>query len=139
MNEKTVLAIDPGSKKCGMALVRRPEEGPLEVLWRAIVPSLAIVPKLHEAYSNAPVGLIVVGSGTHSDQVVRAIREHLGSIGIIVIEEHDSTMQARERYWEHHKRKGWRRLLPATMQVPPVPVDDFAAVIIAERVLCASL
>ncbi len=44
-------------------------------------------------------------------------------------------MEARERYWEHHRRRGWRRLVPSTMLVPPDPVDDFVAFILAERVL----
>ena len=31
--------------------------------------------------------------------------------------------------------KGWRKLLPVTMQVPPEPVDDLVAVILARREL----
>ncbi len=135
MIEKTVLAIDPGSSKCGMALVKRIQEDRVQLLWHGVVPIGAVVPKLHEAYSHAPYQMIIVGGGTHSKQVVQRIREHLPSMAILVVDEKDTTLQARERYWENTKRKGWRRFLPATLQVPPDPVDDYVAMILAERVL----
>lgn len=135
MSEKTVLAIDPGSSKCGMALVRRSPQETTSMLWRAVVPTDAVLPKLHEAYVVSPFELVIVGGGTTSRQVVQSIREHLPSMGILVVDERDTSLQARERYWEHHPRRGWRRILPATLQVPPEPVDDFVAMILAERVL----
>jgi RNase H-fold protein (predicted Holliday junction resolvase) len=133
--EKTVLAVDPGTSKCGMCVVRRDSDQQLHVIWRAIVPTTGIVPKLHEAYAAEPYQLVIIGDGTNSKDVVRAIREHLTSMGILVIDEKNTTIAARERYWEHHPRKGWRRFWPATLQVPPEPVDDFVALILAERVL----
>lgn len=136
--EKTVLAIDPGSSKCGMALVRRDVNEQIELLWRSVVPRNAVVPKLHEAYVVSPYQMIIVGGGTQGQPVVHEIRSHLSSMAILVVDEQDTTLQARERYWEHHSRRGWRRLLPATLQVPPEPVDDFVAMILAERVLLHS-
>jgi RNase H-fold protein (predicted Holliday junction resolvase) len=135
MNEKTVLAIDPGTKKCGMAIVQRLSEEKVRLLWRSVAPTDKIVPKLHEAYAAAPYNLIIVGGGTHSKEVVSQIRAHLPSMGILVVDEKDTSFQARERYWEHNPRRGWRRILPSTLQVPPDPVDDFVAMILAERVL----
>ena len=135
MIEKTVLAIDPGSSKCGMALVRRNALGKAELHWRAIVPTDAVIPKLHEAYAAEPYQMIIIGGGNNSRRIVERIREHLPSMGILVVDERDTTMQARERYWLHNKRTGFRRFLPSTLQVPPEPVDDFVALILAERVL----
>jgi len=136
--EKTVLAIDPGSTKCGMALVRRNERDRIELLWRQVVSREKLVPKLHEAYAAASYQMIIVGGGTQSNPVVSAIREHLSSMAILVVDEKDTTLHARERYWSYHQRKGWRRLVPSTLQVPPEPVDDFVALILAERVLLHS-
>lgn len=81
--------------------------------------------------------MIIVGSGTTSKPLIADIREELPSMAILVVDEKDTTYQARERYWEHNPRRGWRRFLPSTLQVPPDPVDDYAALIIAERVLIA--
>jgi len=136
--EKTVLAIDPGRDKCGMALVRRGDDDRIELLWRGVVPRAMVLPKLHEAYAVAPYQLIIIGGGTQSQAVVQQVREHLPSLGTLVVDERDTSLQARERYWEHHPRRGWRRFLPATLQIPPDPVDDFAALILAERVLLHS-
>jgi len=135
MSAKTVLAIDPGSHKCGMALVKREEQGQLTLVWRAVVPKEMVIPKMHEAYVHDPYQLVIIGSSTGSKDVVNAVRNHLPGLGTLVVDEKETTIQARERYWEHNPRRGWRKLLPASLQVPPTPYDDFAALILAERVL----
>ena len=133
--EKTVLAIDPGRAKCGLALVKRNASNKLELLWRAVVPRETLIENLRIARETAPFQLVIVGGATQSQPVVTEIREEMPSMGVLVVDERDTSIHARERYWEHHPRRGWRRLLPATLQVPPEPVDDFAALILAERVL----
>ncbi|HJP82387.1 MAG TPA: hypothetical protein VJ835_02685, partial [Fimbriimonadaceae bacterium] len=85
-----------------------------------------------------PFSLVIIGSGTSSSNAINRVREHMPSMGILVVDEKNTTLQARERYWTHNRRRGWRRLLPSTMQLPPDPVDDFVALILAERVLLDS-
>ena len=132
---RTVLAVDPGSSKIGMALVRRESGGSLEVLWRRIGKIEELENDLREGMAIENPSTVVVGSSTNSKAVVRRIRE-LGPVsGILLVDEANTSQQARERYWEHHPRRGWRRILPASLQTPPEPVDDFVAVILAERVL----
>ena len=133
--ERTVLAIDPGRAKCGYALVRRDSEGKIELLWHAIGPPIEVVSRLEEAKAVAAYSMIVMGQGTTSGSLQEKIREAAPSMAILLVDERDTSIQARERYWEHHKRRGWRRLLPSSLQVPPVPIDDFAALVIAEKVL----
>ena len=132
---KTVLAIDPGTAKHGMALVRREADDRIRALWRAIVPPEYLIPKLHEAYAVEPYVLVIVGAGTGSGPLMHELREHLSSMATLVVDETNTTLQARERYWEDHPRRGWRRFLPATLQVPTEPVDAYVAQILAERVL----
>lgn len=135
MHEKTVLAIDPGTSKCGMAMVARDAQGAISLLWRQVRATEELAAGLDEAKEVAPYSLVIVGAGTHSRETVHVIREHNPSTAILIVDEKNTTLEAREKYWEYHPRKGWRRLLPATMQVPPDPVDDFVALILAERVL----
>lgn len=132
---QTVLAIDPGSSKCGMALARRNGAGDVELLWRAISPRKEVLDNLKRAQETETIDMVVVGSGTTSRDLVAQIREAIPGLGVLVIDEKDTSLQARERYWEHTPRAGWRRLLPASLQVPPEPVDDYVALILAERVL----
>lgn len=135
MDVRTVLAIDPGSSKCGFALVRRDGEGKLALLWRAITPVEEIPKTLESARDLEPYSLVIVGSGTRSRSIVEEIRRVMPSMGVLVVDEKDTTLQARERYWEYNKRRGWRRFFPSTLFLPPEPVDDFVALILAERVL----
>lgn len=135
MTPKTLLAIDPGSGKCGMALVHRSVNGKVELLWRAIALREQTIDRMREAHDVDAYSLAVIGSGTGSKALVSEIRAAFPSLAILVVDERDTSLQARERYWEHHKRRGWRRVVPATLQVPPEPVDDFVAQILAERVL----
>ncbi len=133
--DKTVLAIDPGTHKCGMALVRRTDPKSVELLWHAVVKIEHVIPKLHEAHIHAPFQLVIVGGGTGSQAVVTALREHLPSMGMLVLDETNTTLQARERFWEHNRKRGWRRFIPSTALTPPVAFDDYAALVLAERVL----
>jgi RNase H-fold protein (predicted Holliday junction resolvase) len=137
MSQRVVLAIDPGSSKCGLALVHRDLEGKLKLMWRKIVPVGQLIDSIGEAADVQQISLIVIGSGTGSKPIIKTIRDEMPSMGILVIDETDTTLQARERYWEYNPRRGWRRFFPATMQSPPEPVDDFAALVLAERVLQA--
>lgn len=134
---KTVLAIDPGKNKCGMALATRDASGKVHLTWHCIAPRDKVISKLQEAHDEAAYSMVIVGSGTTSKPLVAEIRAELPSMAILVVDEKDTTYQARERYWEHNPRRGWRRFLPSTLQMPPEPVDDYAALIIAERVLIA--
>lgn len=135
MSDKTVLAIDPGSSKCGLAVVTRNGSGHLKLLWRSIESREQLGDSISGALVETPFSLVIVGAGTKSKEVVHEIRETLPGMGILVVDEKDTTLNARERYWEYNPRRGWRRLIPATLQVPPEPVDDFVALILAERVL----
>lgn len=130
------LAIDPGSSKCGMALVERTGDS-LNVIWRGIVPTDELAERVANLLEAHNFRLVIVGNGTRSQSAVHAIRERLPSMGVLVIDERDTTLQARERYWSTNGRRGWRKLLPSTLQVPPEPFDDFVALILAERVLLA--
>lgn len=137
MEVKTVLAVDPGSAKCGFALVRREASGTLTLLWRGVYGKQEVAQRMEEAFSVEHFKMVIVGAGTRSREIVASIREAMPSIGVLVVDEKNTTLEARERYWEHNRRRGWRRLVPSTLQTPPEPVDDFVALILAERVLMA--
>lgn len=135
MFAKTVLSIDPGTAKCGLALVERDEEGRLALVNRKIVPVEYLQETLIAWMVERSYSLVIVGGGTNTRRIQESVRLALPSMGILEIDEKDTTIQARERYWEHNPRRGWRKLLPSSLQVPPEPVDDFAALVLAERVL----
>jgi RNase H-fold protein (predicted Holliday junction resolvase) len=135
MTPKVVLSIDPGRNKCGFALAVRNEPRNVDLLWHKVIPTESLIEGVHEARGHSDFELVIVGGGTTSREAVERLREAFFGLSILVVDERDTTLHARERYWEHYPRRGWRRLLPASLQIPPGPVDDFAALVLAERVL----
>jgi RNase H-fold protein (predicted Holliday junction resolvase) len=76
---------------------------------------------------------IALGGGTHADAVAAVV----GGLGLPVrlIDERETTLLARRRYFSANPPRGWRRFVPRGMLLPPRPIDDFAALLIAERLL----
>lgn len=130
--EELVLAIDPGREKCGMAVVTR--EG---VVIKAVVPATKLVETIAKWFAKWEISAIVIGDGTGSGQHSEAVQNFLDQashkVPLYKINEYKTTELARTRYWEEQPPRGWRRLLPVTMLVPPEPVDDYVAVLLAEK------
>lgn len=134
MGGRCVLAIDPGRTKVGVAVVAA--DG--RVLWRGIVTPPELSAVVASKWKEYHPETVVVGDRTGSRQVVELLRRECSAIGetrILLVPEHGSTLAARSRYWRAKPPRGWRRLLPEGLRNPPEPVDDFVAVILAERYL----
>jgi RNase H-fold protein (predicted Holliday junction resolvase) len=129
----TVLGLDPGTRKCGYALVSGAGAPPLTL---GIAPLEALGERLRELLAGTPVGVAAIGRGTNAAAVV-AIVEGLG-LRAELVDEHETTLLARARYFADHPPRGWRRLIPRGMLLPDRPIDDYAALLIAERYLKAS-
>jgi hypothetical protein len=105
------------------------------ILARGVVPTTVVGDVAEDwAAAHRPLA-IVVGSGT----AVREVRASLKGINLPLelFPEAHTTRRAVRRYFEEHPRRGWRRLIPVTLQTPPIPVDDYAAILIAEDYLAA--
>lgn len=122
-----VLGIDPGREKCGLAVV-----SPNLVLVKRVVARGEFLEAAREYIRQYNVARIVLGDGTGSKDFLQEIE---GVLPVVTVDEQYTTEEARKKYWLDHRPKGWRRLLPTSMQVPPEPFDDYVAVILAERYL----
>jgi RNase H-fold protein (predicted Holliday junction resolvase) len=120
-----VLGIDPGRKKCGLAVVCS-QRG---VLAHQVVPTEALGSAVQALIAELAPAQLVLGDGTQSKTVL----EILGSaLPIAVISEGHTTERARVRYWQENPPRGLMRLWPTSLRTPPIPMDDWAAVILAE-------
>ena len=121
-----VLSIDPGRKKCGLAVVSS-EKG---VLRHKVVPIDGLIGCCQEALNDFSIDFIILGGSTGSDNV----RKMLESIGlkVVIVDESHSTERAKERFFADHPPSGWKRILPIGLQTPSQSYDDYAAVIMAE-------
>lgn len=130
--EDIIISVDSGREKCGVAAVHKT----LGVLHRAIIKSDDLFEYTSGLAAKYNAGVCVLGDRTtsrESKKILEQIKVNGKSLIIKLVDEHRSTDAARCRYWKENPPRGFRRLLPVTMQVPPVPVDDYAAVILAER------
>lgn len=123
-----VLGIDPGTRKVGYALVADAESVPLAL---GIQPLESLMEHLAPLLSRHPIRAVALGRGTNVARV-RAILTGLEA-PIHLVDERETTIAARPLYFADHPPRGWRRFVPRTLQLPPRPIDDYAALLIARR------
>jgi RNase H-fold protein (predicted Holliday junction resolvase) len=123
----TVLAVDPGTGKCGLAVVGQ-ERGCLQ---RVIVNREDLLTQVRQYLESFPVERVLVGGATGSKPVVQELKQHL-SVPIEVVNEFRTTERARGRYFKDHPPRGFWRLVPLGLQTPSVAIDDYAAIVMAE-------
>ncbi len=135
-----LLGFDPGRDKCGVALLTAAATVtapiPLGAITAAVVmPTDTVVQTLPTLLSQhgAETGTLVVGNQTLSKVWQAQLQTLLPHWSLVVVDEHYSSQEARQRYWQYYPPRGWQALVPQGMRLPPRPVDDIVAVILIER------
>jgi RNase H-fold protein (predicted Holliday junction resolvase) len=124
-----ILGFDPGRDKCGLALVN--ETG--TVIRQEVVSSDQVLLTIEQWYAHDPMQKIVMGNQTTSKQWQETLQAKFPLLPILRVDERNTTLEARDRYWELYPPKGLMRLIPKGMRVPPGPIDDIVAIILVER------
>ena len=127
---QNILGLDPGRDKCGVAVMNNEQK----VLYHQIIDSqnaIATIQKLNREYT---IDLIVMGDGTTSKIWQQQI-ESIATMPVVTVNETNSTLEARDRYWVVYPPKGLRRMIPSGLRIPPRPVDDIVAILLIERYL----
>ena len=122
-----ILGFDPGRDKCGVAVMNG------QLLNHQVVVSeraIATVKSLCEQFS---VELIVMGNQTTAKSWKQKLNEL--RLPIVMVDERNSSLEARDRYWQMYPPQGLQRLIPQGMRLPPRPIDDIVAILLIERYL----
>ena len=127
MNKNTILVIDPGSVKTGIAVLDI--EG--NVLTRKVCTNeevLNYIGKIKDTYHFVDYLIGDKGAGKKIGEAIKGkfLFEWLE------VDEHKSSEEGKLLYWQENK-KGWKKLLPKTFLIPTEPWDDWAAVVIGRR------
>ena len=130
MSVQPVLGIDPGTRKFGFAVTGTAGSQPSA---KGIDPIDRLEVRCVELIAAHGVRAIVLGAGTNAGPF--AERLAVCGVPIHVVDERETTLLARARYFDDHPPRGWLRLVPRGMLLPPGPIDDYAALLIAERYL----
>ena len=123
-----VLGIDPGTRKVGYAIAADATSAALALGIERIE---SLIERLTPLVAVHGVGAVALGTGTNA----RLIADLVGGLGLPVhwVDETDTTYRARALYFADNPPRGWRRLIPLGLQLPPRPIDDYAALLIARR------
>lgn len=129
MNDE-ILAIDPGREKTGIAILKNSD-----VLEHKIINSEELVQIIKSLLEKYIIKTIVMGNGTSSKKKYDLLKREFIDRDIVLINEYRTTDEARKLYFQENPPKGWKKLIPLGMQVPPVSVDDYAAIVIGRKYL----
>ena len=121
-----LIAIDPGSGKCGLVLADAQEGIVLEGI---VVEKSAVLDQIASWLYQSTVEIILLGNGTSSKYWERMIKE---LAPVKLVEERGTTLRARSRYWELWPPTGWQRFMPKGLILPSQPLDSVAALVLLE-------
>ena len=111
--DEIVLAVDPGRDKVGMAVVSKAHG----TLLRCVASASDYASRGAKLAAAHGVHRIVVGDRTGSREAVRALALSSG-LEVITVDEHRSSMEARQRYLCEHRGTGLCRFVPIGLRTP---------------------
>ena len=128
-----VIGIDPGSAKCGIAVV----SGDAGTVVRKVVPTSDIGALAAEFAIQFKPDAIVIGNGTGSARTIKAVEESLSALNangtLEIVDEYYTSEAARKQAIAEEHPVGLRRLIPRSLRSPLSAYDDIVAEILAKR------
>jgi len=124
-----IIGVDPGRSKCGLAVVY--DDGSRKSL--AVVPTPEIGDRLDAEVRASDVRAICIGHATGSDSIVALCASRWPAIPRRVVDETNTTLEARRLYYVDHPPRGLWRFIPRGLLVPNEPLDAYAALLIVSR------
>ncbi len=132
LKNQNILGLDPGRDKCGVAVINTEKQ----LVYHQVIDTPGAIALIQQLCRQFAVDLIVMGDGTTSNDW----REQLKASGvkelpIVTVDETNSTLEARDRYWLMYPPRGLQRLIPQGLRIPSRPIDDIVAILLIERYL----
>ena len=122
-----LISIDPGKCKCGLVLVDLHKKK----VDQAIVLNTDLLPNYVKNLNGSEnISKVIIGNGTTSRQNI----EKLNFIrnDLIIVEEKNTTLRAKKRYFEIFPTRGLKSFLPKEIFIMNKNLDALSALIILE-------
>lgn len=131
-DQPTILGFDPGRLKCGIAVM-----GVDRVLkYHQVVNAADAIAEIETLRQTFPVSLLVMGNQTSSkDWKLRLAETLIEPLRIVMVDERNSSLEARDRYWQMYPPQGFLSLVPQSLRSISRPIDDIVAILLIERYL----
>jgi len=126
-----ILGFDPGRDKCGVAVLNSDRQ----IQMHQVVTSDNAIASIKSLIDQYHIDLIVIGNQTTSKIWHQKLTDALPKSTIEFVDERNSTLEARDRYWEIYPPQGLQKLIPQSLRIPPRPIDDIVAILLIERYL----
>lgn len=127
-----ILGFDPGKNKCGIAILNQKQT----ILYHQILTSDQTLDHLKILCEKYQIKTIIMGDQTTSKQWHQQLKQQLNpQISIIKIDERNSSLEARDLYWQMYPPKGLTKLIPQGLRIPPRPIDDLVAILLIKKYL----
>lgn len=123
------MGIDPGRDKCGVAVLTAAGE----IKFQRVVPTEELDAVIKSLAAEFKIEKVILGDGTTHKAAAKKITA--AGLSFELVDEKHTTEEARREFWIKNPPRGWRKLLPTSMQVPPEPVDAIVAEILVRRFL----
>ena len=121
------ISIDPGKCKCGLVLVDLNQKK----VDQAIVLNTELLPKYVKNLKRfEKISKVIIGNGTTSKQTIEKL-EFLKK-DLVIVEEKNTTLRAKKRYFELFPVRGLKVLLPKEILIINKNLDALSALIIFE-------
>jgi RNase H-fold protein (predicted Holliday junction resolvase) len=127
----TILGFDPGKDKCGIAVMADDRS----LLYHQVVATDETVAEIERLIGAYNVDRLVMGDRTTAKQWRTKLTTNFPSLPIVMVDEHYSTLAARDRYWQMYPPSVFQQIIPQGLRQPPRPIDDIVAIILIERYL----
>ena len=122
-----LISIDPGKCKCGLVLVDLNKKK----VDQAIVLNTEFLPKYVKSLNSLEnISKVIIGNGTTSKQNLEKLK--FINKDIIVVEENNTTLRAKKRYFELFPIRGLKMFLPKEILIMNKNLDAVSALIILE-------
>jgi len=128
-SEKTIFSIDPGREKVGVAILSL--QG--EVLFHNVLPEEEIEKEIKMLKKQYRPFQVVVGNSTGREKIMKILEKM--NLSFTLVDEHNSSEEARKLYFQAHPPRGWRKIVPLSFLYPDEVFDDWQAVVIGRRYL----
>ena len=122
-----LISIDPGKYKCGLVLAEISEKK----VYQSIVLNTEFLPNYVKKLNGSEnISKVIIGNGTTSRQNI----EKLDFIknDLIIVEEKNTTLRAKKRYFEIFPTRGLKSFLPKEIFIMNKNLDALSALIILE-------
>ena len=122
-----LICIDPGKCKCGLVLVDLYKKK----VHQAIVLNTEFLPNyVKNLHSSENISKVIIGNGTTSRQNIEKLR--FIKKDLIIVEERNTTLRAKKRYFELFPTRGLKTFLPKEILIMNKNLDALSALIILE-------